>query len=97
MTDRIEPHQCEPDRLGVDAQVDFAMVFAVLHEVPDQERLLREVRCCLRPGGQLLLAEPPVHVTRWKFAAEVAVAEQIGFRLVERPRMRWSHAAVFAR
>ncbi len=97
MTERIEPHKCQHDRLGIDAEVDFAMVFAVLHEVPDQERLLSEVQRCLRRGCKMLLAEPPVHVTRWKFAREVAAAERVGFRLVARPRMRWSHAAVFAR
>ena len=40
MTERIEPHKCETNRLGIDAEVDFALVFAMLHEVPDQDRLL---------------------------------------------------------
>ena len=37
-------HLCGPDRLGIDAEAEFALVFAMLHEVPDQRRLLGEIR-----------------------------------------------------
>jgi ubiquinone/menaquinone biosynthesis C-methylase UbiE len=90
----IERHLCQPDRLGVDAQVDFVLVFAMLHEVPDQHRLLGEIRECLKPSGRLLLAEPPIHVPAKQFANEVAVAEAAGFQVVERPQLRWCRAAV---
>lgn len=94
---RIEFHKCEKDRLGVDVRADFVLVFAMLHEVPDQGRLLGEIHECLKPGGKLLLAEPPIHVTRKKFSSEAAIAEEVGFRLVEQPRIRWAHAALFAK
>jgi len=94
---RIEPHKCEQDRLGVDVEADFALVFAMLHEVQDQCRLLGEIHSCLKPSGKLLLAEPPIHVSGKKFANEVAVAEEVGFRAVEQPHVRWSHAAVFVK
>ncbi len=97
MADRIELHKCEKDRLGLDAEADFALVFAMLHEVPDQDRLLGEVYGCLRPSGMLLLAEPPIHVTRSKFAKEVAVAENVGFEVLGLPRIRWSHATLFVK
>jgi ubiquinone/menaquinone biosynthesis C-methylase UbiE len=95
VADRIQLHQCEKDRLAIDLDVDFALVFAMLHEVPDQARLLGEIHACLKPGGKLLLAEPPIHVTAKTFAKEVAVAQEVGFHLAERPRLRWSHAALF--
>ena len=63
----------------VDAEADFALVFAMLHEVPDQGRLLGEIHHCLKRGGKLLLAEPPIHVSGKKFASEVAVTEEVGF------------------
>jgi ubiquinone/menaquinone biosynthesis C-methylase UbiE len=91
---RIELHKCERDRLGVDTEADFALVFAMLHEVPDQARLLGEIYTCLKPGGKLLLAEPPIHVSVKTFNSEVTVAEEVGFQIVDRPRLRWSNAAL---
>lgn len=91
---RIELHPCEKDRLGVDCQADFALVFAMLHEVPDQARLLTEIHHSLKPGGKVLLAEPPFHVPAKTFAGEVAVAESVGLRVVDRPHVRWSHAVL---
>ncbi len=91
---RIELHKCEKDRLGINVEADFALGFAMLHEVPDQARLLGEIHDCLKPGGKLLLAEPPIHVSVKTFNSEVAVAEKVGFRIVDRPRLRWSRAVV---
>ncbi len=91
---RIETHVCARTQLGLNAMADFALIFAMLHEVPDPDRLLREVHECLKPGGKLLLAEPPIHVTKRAFAAEVATAEGVGFRLTDRLRLRWSHAVL---
>jgi ubiquinone/menaquinone biosynthesis C-methylase UbiE len=93
----IETHKCEQDKLGIDVEVDFALVFAMLHEVPDQRRLLGEIHACLKRGGKLLLAEPPIHVAGKTFANEVAVAEEAAFRMVERPRVRWCRAVVFTK
>jgi ubiquinone/menaquinone biosynthesis C-methylase UbiE len=94
---RIELRQCEQDRLGVHAEADFALAFAMLHEVPDQRRLLGEIRDCLKPGGNLLLAEPPIHVSAKRFAGEVAIAEEAGFRTLDRPQLRWCHAVVLGK
>jgi ubiquinone/menaquinone biosynthesis C-methylase UbiE len=91
---RIETHPCQQDRLGIDAQADFALTFAMVHEVPDPDRLFGEIHACLKRGGKLLLAEPPLHVPGKMFAAEIAAAEEVGFRTVEQPRLRWCRAAV---
>ena len=91
---RIQFHQCKQDRLGVDAQADFALTFAMVHEVPDQRRLLGEIHACLKPDGKLLLAEPPLHVSRKTFVDEVASAEAMGFRVAARPLVRWSQAVL---
>ncbi len=97
MAARIEMHKCDQDRLGIDAEADFALVFAMLHEVPDQARLLGEIHNCLKPGGKLLLAEPPIHVSANTFGNEAAIAEKVGFQVIERPRLRWSRAALFGK
>jgi ubiquinone/menaquinone biosynthesis C-methylase UbiE len=95
--ERIRLHRCERDRLGVDEPVDFVLTFAMVHEVHDQERLLREIYGCLKPGGKWLIAEPRLHVSGKAFAKTVATAEAVGLRAVEEPRVRWCRAVVFDR
>ena len=96
VADHIELIKCEANRLGINVEADFTLIFAMLHEVPDQARLLGEIHSCLKGGGKLLLAEPPIHVTAKTFEKEVAVAEEVGFNVVDRPRLRWSHAALLS-
>jgi ubiquinone/menaquinone biosynthesis C-methylase UbiE len=94
VADRIQPHRCEPERLGIQEPVDFALAFAMVHEVPDARRLLTEVRSCLKPGGKFLVAEPRFHVSGRAFRATVAVAEEVGLHLAVEARARWCRAAV---
>jgi ubiquinone/menaquinone biosynthesis C-methylase UbiE len=83
VADRIEAHKCEQNRLGVDAQADFALAFMMVHEVPDQRRLLGEIHASLKPGGKLLVAEPKIHVPGRAVQQTVTTAEELGLRVVE--------------
>jgi len=94
VANRIRLHKCEQERLGVDAQADFALAFMMVHEVPDQRRLLDEIHAFLKPGGKLLVAEPKIHVPGKAFAQEVATAEEIGFWPVETPRIHGCRVVV---
>ncbi len=94
VANRIRLHKCERDRLGVDAQADFALAFMMVHEVPDQRRLLAEIKACLKLGGKLLVAEPKIHVPGKMFAKEVATAEEVGLRPVQTPRVHGCRAVV---
>jgi ubiquinone/menaquinone biosynthesis C-methylase UbiE len=93
---RITLHQCQPDRIGLSTPVDFALAFYVLHELPDPAAFLTELRQLLTAQGQLFIVEPPFHVTRTAFEATLQVARQAGFRLVDRPRIRFNKAALLA-
>jgi ubiquinone/menaquinone biosynthesis C-methylase UbiE len=94
VAERIHAQRCAADSIACDATVDFALAFYSAHEIPDQRRLLREIGACLRPQGRLLVVEPLLHVPAKKFAALVAVAEEIGFEVEARPRIRLSRAVV---
>jgi ubiquinone/menaquinone biosynthesis C-methylase UbiE len=54
---RIRFHKCEQDHLNINEPVDFALAMLMIHEVPDQQRLLNEIHDCLKPGGRLLIAD----------------------------------------
>lgn len=97
VADRITLHKCEPDHLGIEVQADFALAFAMVHEVPNPHRLFQEIHACLNPGGKLLLAEPMLHVSAKTFAQERAAATEVGFRAAEEPQIRWGRAAVFGK
>jgi ubiquinone/menaquinone biosynthesis C-methylase UbiE len=95
VADRIETHKCEQNHLGVDAQADFALAFMMMHEVPDQRRLLGEIHVCLEPGGKFLVAEPKIHVPGLAFQQTVATASELELRVVEEPRVHGCRAVVF--
>ena len=94
VTDLIETHKCEQNHLGVDAQADFALAFMMVHEVPDQRRMLSEIHDCLKPGGKLLVAEPKIHVPGRAFHKTVATAEEVGFRVADESRVHGCRAAL---
>lgn len=97
LADRIATHRCAPDSCVVAGPVDFALAFWMLHETPSVERLCRDVAAALAPGGRFLVAEPRLHVTGAEFDAELAAAARAGLRVLERPRVRASRAALLGR
>ncbi len=100
LADRVETRQVPADGLGVDdlaGKVDFALVFAMAHEVPDQARFLSEVAASLKAGGQVLLAEPAGHVTAGKFDVTRRLAGDAGLEVAGRPDIRRSRTALLTK
>lgn len=93
---RITLHRSQPDRIGLSTPVDFALAFYVLHEFRDPAAFLAELRQLLTARGQLLIVEPPFHVSRAAFEATLQVAQRAGFSLMARPRIRFNKAALLA-
>ena len=89
---RIEFRLCEPVSLGIDGQFDFVLAFWMVHEVPDQERLLGEIRRGLKPAAPCLLVEPKVHVPRGRFEATVDLARGLGFEVLRGPKVWFSRS-----
>jgi SAM-dependent methyltransferase len=99
LIDLIDPRVCSKDGLGIDdlaGALDFALAFAVVHEVPDAVGLFRQIRAALKEEGGLLLAEPKGHVSAADFQATVEAAERAGFAGVETLSIRGSHAELLA-
>jgi ubiquinone/menaquinone biosynthesis C-methylase UbiE len=81
LSDRIQARLCGPDHLGLSEPVDFALSFAVAHEVPDAKSFFLQIAAVLKPGGSLLLAEPKLPVSEEQFRALVEDAVAAGLRL----------------
>ena len=100
LADRLETRQVPTSGLGVEGlagSVDFALVFAMAHEVPDQARFFREVAASLKAGGKILLAEPAGRVTADEFAATRRLAGDAGLEVAGRPDIRRSRTTLFAK
>jgi ubiquinone/menaquinone biosynthesis C-methylase UbiE len=91
---RIILHQCREDRIGVAEKVDFALAFYMVHEVPDQEQFYHEIESILKPGGQLFVVEPPLHVSRKAFAETINAARSAGLTPAQRPKVLLSKAVL---
>jgi SAM-dependent methyltransferase len=86
-----------PDSMGIadlPGSVDFTLAFAVVHEFPDVAGFFAEAATASRSGAQVLLAEPNGHVETAEFEAELRVADEAGFKVINRPAIRRSQAAV---
>jgi len=94
MAERIHTHRCEATSIGIDEPVDFALAFYSAHEVPNLRLFLSDIHRCLRPGGKMLIVEPIGHVRAADFENMLSLAGEIGLSSEQRPRIRWSHAAL---
>ena len=95
--DRLDVRLAQPESMNLDnlrGQADFALGFAVVHEMPSAESFFTQTAQSLKPGGSLLLAEPTWHVSAGQFEEQLAVAARAGLRVVDRPVVPLSHAAL---
>jgi ubiquinone/menaquinone biosynthesis C-methylase UbiE len=91
----IETRKCASQTLDLadlSEKIDFALAFAMVHEVPDSQNLLKELFAVLKRGGRLLIAEPKGHVSIEEFAQTIKEAENCGFKSVESPNITRSLA-----
>jgi SAM-dependent methyltransferase len=95
--DRVTTRLAQSDGMGVGdlaGQVDFALAFAVVHELPSAQAFFAEAAASLRPGGALLLAEPSGHVSADTFEEELRAAAAVGLVMKEQPSISRSRAAL---
>ena len=94
LEERIILHKSEEDKIGVVEQVDFILLFYMVHEVPNKEAFFKEIGTILKPNGQVLIVEPPFHVSKSAFEETVRKARAIGFIDVEGPKVLLSKSVI---
>ena len=95
LSDRIDARVCSQSSLKVSdlaGKIDFALAFALVHEVPDKDTLFSEIHRAMKPAGNFLLAEPRGHVSKQDFEKTVSLAQRRGFEVISAPEIRRSHA-----
>ena len=95
VADRIIPHFCEVDKLGVEGPADFILAFWMVHEVSDKNYFFEQLQSILAPEGKILIAEPKMHVTAEELDKTIEIAQNNGLRCCGRPEIRFSRTALF--
>lgn len=71
-------------------EIDFALAFWMVHEVPNKKDLLESIHACLKTNGKLLITEPHLHVSGKMIEATRKFSEEIGFKLIGQPKIFFS-------
>ena len=94
----IVAHHCEKNTLALDewaGKVDFALIFWMLHEVPDCHRLTLEVRAAMSEHGVLLYSESKLgHVSAGQFNKSLTMITSAGFNVKASPKVALGRAAL---
>jgi len=94
LEERITLHKCEENKIDVSEHVDFVLLFYMVHEVPNKEEFFNQIGAILRPNGQVLIVEPPFHVSKSAFEETVRKARDVGFTDVEGPNVLFSKTVI---
>jgi ubiquinone/menaquinone biosynthesis C-methylase UbiE len=94
---RIITYRSDPDRIGITAEVDFALAFYMVHEAPDAQALLSEIASMLKPQGKLLIVEPNFHVSAFAFKNTLEAAKRAGFEPIGEPKILFSRSILLRR
>jgi ubiquinone/menaquinone biosynthesis C-methylase UbiE len=97
---RLDIRLAQADRLGIGdlaGPVDLVLAFHVVHELEQPATFFAEITTALKPAGSVLVAEPPLHVSRAAFEASLAAAERAGLRVARRPRIGLNKVALLVK
>ena len=85
-------HKCPDESIGIHEKVDFILAFYVIHEVPDKDRLFREMISILKPEGTILIIEPKFHVTKKTFDQMADEIKDLGLTITGKPKVFFSRS-----
>jgi ubiquinone/menaquinone biosynthesis C-methylase UbiE len=97
LSDRVKLHQCERDRIGLRIKANFILTYYMIHETPDPENFLKEMRDMLFNDGKILVVEPKLHVSENTFNNLLTSVEEVGLIPVEFPKKKGGRSVLLKR
>lgn len=94
LENRIVLHRCEEEIIGISEQVDFILLFYMVHEVSNKELFFSELKTILRQNGKILVVEPPFHVSKLEFKEMIKLANDHGLKNIKKPKFLFHQAVV---
>lgn len=86
-------HQCSQEKIDVKQNVDFVLMFYVVHEVPSKENLFNEVLPLINPDGLLMIVEPKL-VSAKSFNQMINNIKEYGFEEYNKLKITFSRGIV---
>ncbi len=97
LLNRMELRICDENSFGIDdlnGKVDFALAFAVVHELPDIPAFFSQVYNSLKPQRKLLITEPKGHLKDEDFNETLTIANKQGFKAISYPKIGGSRSVL---
>lgn len=94
MTDRISFYRPEDSEWRTPQAYDFILAFWMFHEVREQRSLLETLHRALKPGRQILLVEPRLHVREPQWEESLALAKAVNLEPRPGPSIVLSRSAI---
>ena len=87
LSKRIALHKCAQDEIGLpkDVRADFVLAYYMVHETPDPNKFLKEIKSLLDDKGKVLIVEPKFHVSKKAFKKTEIDALEAGLKVIDRP------------
>ena len=85
-------HKCSAENIGLSEPIDMILAFYVVHELPNKKAFFTEIKGLLKINGCLLIVEPKFHVTKSMFESMKNELIEIGYEIVEKPKIFFSRA-----
>ena len=74
----VELQKCTQEKVGLNENVDFVLMFYVVHEVPSKENLFHEILPRINKDGLIMIVEPKA-VSKKSFDAMIDNIKENGF------------------
>lgn len=91
---KIILHKCQEYSINLKHKVDFVFAFYVIHEIPDHDKLFKELTSILNPNGQLFIVEPKFHVSKESFDHMAGIIKNHGLLVADRPKVFLSRTLI---
>ena len=86
-------HKCTQTSINVKENVDFVLMFYMVHEVPSKENLFNEVLPLINKNGLIMIVEPGV-LSKKEFNGTINYIKQNGFEEFNKLKIPFSKGMV---
>ncbi|MDR0442079.1 MAG: hypothetical protein LBH44_01570, partial [Treponema sp.] len=86
-------HKCTQDSINVKENVDFVLLFYVVHEVPNKQNLFNELLPLINKNGLIMIVEPML-LSKKEFTGVIDYIKKSGFEEYEKLKISFSKGIV---